>query len=215
LIKTYREQDEFSNLQMYKTPRPLIKKAKKNYRRLYSNNYKQVGNGNNIDSDQYDEEDEDEDESADEKYCCDCPCCRCPWPIPNGVWCVKDACGLVCATITWFLVLYAEFVVLFVMIIPAPFTIGSFINTVVFQVLAFLALASHAAAMLTDPGTVPLGNATEENIQKMTTYPGQVIYRCPRCLSIKPLRAHHCRLIKKKCKLIAFVILNDLKTINF
>lgn len=54
--------------------------------------------------------------------------------------------------------------------------------------------------MFTDPGTVPLGNATPENIEKVTQYPGQVIYRCPRCLSIKPLRAHHCSVCKRCVK---------------
>lgn len=113
---------------------------------------------------------------------------------------MKDACGLVCVVMTWSLVLYAEFVFMFVMIIPAPFTITSFLNTILFNVLAFLALASHAAAMLTDPGTVPLGDATPENIEKMTKYPGQIIYRCPRCLSIKPMRAHHCSVCKRCVK---------------
>ena len=102
-----------------------------------------------------------------------------------------------CATITWLLVFYAEFVIVFVMILPVPFTIGQFINTIIFHVLAFLALASHGAAMFSDPGTVPLNNATQENIEKATKYPGQIIYRCPRCLSIKPLRAHHCSVCKR------------------
>ena len=48
--------------------------------------------------------------------------------------------------------------------------------------------------------TVPLGNATQENIEKMTKYPGQIIYRCPRCLSIKPMRAHHCSVCKRCVK---------------
>jgi len=75
--------------------------------------------------------------------------------------------------------------------------------------LAFLALSSHSAAMLTDPGTVPLGDATPENIEKITKYPGQVIYRCPRCLSIKPMRAHHCS-VCKRC-IMKMVISNKLR----
>lgn len=147
------------------------------------------GGGGDSDSNSGDESD---------KYCCEWPCCKCAWPIPPGVtWCVKDVCGFVCVGITWSLILYAEFVVLFVMILPTPFTLGTLLNTVVFHALAFLALSSHAAAMCTDPGSVPLGNATPENIEKMATHPGQVIYRCPRCLSIKPLRAHHCSVCKR------------------
>lgn len=190
------QEDEFSNMKLYK-PRQSKRKSKHagNYynhaRKVYSNNYSDV--------DENDDDDDDDDDSIDndEKYCCECPCCKCPWPIPAGVWCVKDVCGLVCVVITWLLVIYAEFVVIFVIVLPSPFTIGSFLNTLLFQVLAFLALSSHAAAMLTDPGSVPLGNATPENIEKMTSYPGQVIYRCPRCLSIKPLRAHHCSVCKR------------------
>ena len=57
---------------------------------------------------------------------------------------------------------------MFVIILPAPYTIGNFLNTIIFHVLIVLALSSHAAAMLTDPGTVPLNNATPENIEKET-----------------------------------------------
>ena len=182
---------------MYKE-RQFKKKSKKNanyYERInrftntYEHQYDQYENNSN------DDDDDDDDESNDEKYCC--PCCKCPWPIPSGVWCVKDVCGLVCATITWLLILYAEFVVMFVIIMPAPYTIGNFLNTILFHVLVFLALSSHLSAMLTDPGCVPLNNATPENIEKETKYPGQIIYRCPRCLSIKPLRAHHCSVCKR------------------
>lgn len=187
-VKLQMEQDEFSNLKMYNIKsKPSYKKSK--FRNANSNN-----------SSDYDEDDDENDDCNNDKYCCDCPCCKFPWPIPQGVWCVKDACGLVCATFTWLLVFYADFVIIFVIILPAPFTITNFINTVVFHLLAFLALASHASAMLTDPGTVPLGNATPENIEKMTTYPGQIIYRCPRCLSIKPVRAHHCSVCKRCVK---------------
>ena len=156
-------------------------------------------NGSDYDErDDYSSEDENkEDEEANDKYCCECPCCRCKWCLVPGVWCVKDVCGMVCATITWFLVLYAEFVIMFVIVLPAPYTISNFLNAIVFNLLAFLALAAHYSAMFTDPGSVPLGNATPENIEKATQYPGQVIYRCPRCLSIKPLRAHHCSVCKR------------------
>jgi len=203
------DEDEFSSMKLYK-PRTMNngKKSKSNAyykgaRKLYPspNDYSDedeeeeltngvdLGGGGDSDSNSGDDSD---------KYCCEWPCCKCAWPIPPGVtWCVKDVCGFVCVGITWSLILYAEFVVLFVMILPTPFTLGTLLNTIVFHALAFLALSSHAAAMCTDPGSVPLGNATPENIEKMATHPGQVIYRCPRCLSIKPLRAHHCSVCKR------------------
>ena len=67
------------------------------------------------------------------------------------MWFIRDGCGIVFAIVTWFLVLYAEFVVLFVMLIPSRDYVYSVINGFVFNLLAFLALASHCRAMLTDP----------------------------------------------------------------
>ena len=70
------------------------------------------------------------------------------------MWFIRDACGIVCAVITWMLVLYAEFVVVFVMLLPSKNLTYSLINGVVFNSLAFLALASHFRAMCTDPVSV-------------------------------------------------------------
>ena len=75
-----------------------------------------------------------------------------PYPGPAGtMWFIRDGCGIACAIVTWFLVLYAEFVVLFVMLIPSRDYVYSIINGILFNLLAFLALASHCRAMLTDP----------------------------------------------------------------
>ena len=119
-------------------------------------------------------------------------------PCPTGtMWFIRDGCGIVFAVVTWFLVLYAEFVVLFVMLIPSGDYMYSAINGIVFSLLAFLALASHCRAMLTDPGAVPKGNATKEFIEILQLTSGQVLYNCPKCCSIKPDRAHHCRVCKR------------------
>ncbi|XP_032173113.1 palmitoyltransferase ZDHHC3 isoform X1 [Neovison vison] len=121
-----------------------------------------------------------------------------PHPGPVGtMWFIRDGCGIACAIVTWFLVLYAEFVVLFVMLIPSRDYVYSIINGIVFNLLAFLALASHCRAMLTDPGAVPKGNATKEFIESLQLKPGQVVYKCPKCCSIKPDRAHHCSVCKR------------------
>ncbi|XP_037704806.1 palmitoyltransferase ZDHHC3 isoform X2 [Choloepus didactylus] len=121
-----------------------------------------------------------------------------PHPSLMGtMWFIRDGCGIACAIVTWILVLYAEFVVLFVMLIPSRDYVYSIINGIVFNLLAFLALASHFRAMLTDPGAVPKGNATKEFIESLQLKPGQVVYKCPKCCSIKPDRAHHCSVCKR------------------
>ncbi|XP_046414551.1 palmitoyltransferase ZDHHC3 isoform X3 [Neodiprion virginianus] len=47
------------------------------------------------------------------------------------------------------------------------------------------------------PGAVPKGNATKEMIQQMGFREGQVIFKCPKCCSIKPDRAHHCSVCQR------------------
>ena len=41
-------------------------------------------------------------------------------------WCVKDVCGIFCAVLTWFLILYAEFVVLKVILVSDNYLVASF-----------------------------------------------------------------------------------------
>ncbi|KAK3907703.1 Palmitoyltransferase ZDHHC3 [Frankliniella fusca] len=113
------------------------------------------------------------------------------------VWCIKDICGIMCAALTWILILYAEFVVMVVMLIPSPYPVYSLINGVIFQSLAFLAFASHLRTMFTDPGAVPKGNATKEMIQQMGFREGQMFFKCHKCCSIKPERAHHCSVCQR------------------
>ena len=127
------------------------------------------------------------------------------WFLLTGgrhLWFVQDVCGIICAIITWCLVLYAEFVVCWVILFPA-FTrepIYSFFNFILFNCLAILALTSHFKSMTTDPGAVPKGNATKEKLQNMNLQPGEILYRCTKCYSIKPERAHHCSVCKRCIK---------------
>ena len=55
--------------------------------------------------------------------------------------------------------------------------------------------------MLSDPGAVLIGNATKENMIKLGLKEGEIVYKCPKCVCIKPDRVHHCsvcgRCIKK------------------
>merc|ERR1719334_1307388 len=71
------------------------------------------------------------------------------------------------------------------------------VNLFLFQSFAVLALTSHTRTMLTDPGAVPRGNATRENIARMGYKEGQVIFKCSKCCSIKPDRAHHCSVCQR------------------
>ncbi|MGH0127576.1 UNVERIFIED_CONTAM: hypothetical protein FKN15_033185 [Acipenser sinensis] len=94
--------------------------------------------------------------------------------LPEQIWFIRDGCGLVCAFITWFLVLYADFVVTFVMLLPSKNFWFALINGVAFNFLAVLALTSHLRTMLTDPGAVPKGNATKEYMDSLQLKPGEM-----------------------------------------
>jgi palmitoyltransferase ZDHHC3/7/25 len=69
----------------------------------------------------------------------------------ENLWLVKDCCGLICAAITWLLIGYAEFVVIFVILLPSPNEVHSIINGTIFEFFAALAFLSHLRAMTTDP----------------------------------------------------------------
>ncbi|XP_031569397.1 palmitoyltransferase ZDHHC3-like [Actinia tenebrosa] len=113
-------------------------------------------------------------------------CCQCSWFVSDGV-------GIGCAIFTYLLVAYAEIVVVFVMLLPEiPLAGMGLVHAVVFTYLSILAVVAHVRAMLTDPGTIPLGNCTSENIKKLRLAEGQTILRCTRCECIKLERAHHC-----------------------
>lgn len=132
-------------------------------------------------------------------------------------WCVRDICGVVCVGLTWTLILFAEFVVMRIILLPNPNPIFSIINSFFFQIFAFLAFASHIRTMLSDPvsgwidwsrlskfqhaiplqGAVPRGNATKELIEQMGYREGQMLFKCPKCCSIKPERAHHCSVCQR------------------
>ena len=55
-----------------------------------------------------------------------------------------------------------------------------------------MAFSSHLKSMFSDPGSVARGNATKDMIAQLGFKDGQVIYKCSKCISIKPNRAHHC-----------------------
>ncbi|KAJ6657183.1 hypothetical protein lerEdw1_002772 [Lerista edwardsae] len=79
--------------------------------------------------------------------------------MADRVWFIRDGCGMVCAVMTWLLVVYADFVVTFVMLLPSKDFWYSLINGVLFNCLAVLALSSHLRTMLTDPMYIALISA--------------------------------------------------------
>lgn len=125
-----------------------------------------------------------------------------------------------CAVLTWALILYAEFVVINVILLPyAHSSFYSIFNIILYMIVTVLAVSSHVRTMLSDPvsskcvfilkksfvtveiyfkqGAVPRGNATKEHISQMGFKEGQVIFKCPKCCSIKPDRAHHCSVCQR------------------
>lgn len=128
---------------------------------------------------------------------------KCCWifkcfPFLRGVriWLVQDICGFVCASMTWLLIAFA-FVVFPTFVLDDLTTFTNAINVLVFIVAATLAACSHVKAMVTDPGAVPIGNATPANIQRLGLKENQVVYKCSKCCSIKPDRAHHCSICQR------------------
>lgn len=76
-----------------------------------------------------------------------------PFLKDSGFWFVWDPCGIVCAVITYMLILYGEFVVLAILAPPFP-SLSTAISVLMFTALGGLAVISHLKAMLTDPVSV-------------------------------------------------------------
>lgn len=72
------------------------------------------------------------------------------------MWFVKDICGVICVVLTWLLILYAEYVVMFIMLLPNSNPGYTWANAILFNSLAFLAVASHSRAMFTDPVSISI-----------------------------------------------------------
>jgi len=109
----------------------------------------------------------------------------------DELWCVSnDPCGMCCVVVTYALIFFADYVVVFALLMPwyglsSPF----FLHTFFFSVISILALTSHMRTMLTDPGAVPIRYSPNHllNDEKGGTMP-----MCSRCNGFKPPRAHHC-----------------------
>lgn len=108
-------------------------------------------------------------------------------------WCIVDGMGISCSAVTYLLILFAEFAVVGIISGPMfPNEAGAYIHTLLFTFLTVMATASHVRAMVTDPGAIPKGNFTEENVRRLGLGAGEVVVKCTRCDCIKQQRAHHC-----------------------
>ncbi|EQC42560.1 hypothetical protein SDRG_00290 [Saprolegnia diclina VS20] len=127
---------------------------------------------------------------------------RCGTGFRSTVWLNWDCCGLVCAAISWFLIVYAEYVVVGVVLVPwMGASLLGLLHISVFTLLCFMALVSHGKAMMTDPGSVPddaipvaLKYAPREEMNRLEE---QRYRTCRRCKIYKPARAHHCSICER------------------
>lgn len=118
---------------------------------------------------------------------------RISWLRCKGNWFVFDGLGITCAGITYGLILYAEFVVIGVILsTDFPSSPWAYLHSLLFTCLALLAVSAHARSMTSDPGTIPKGNFNEDNIRNSGYAAGDVVVRCTKCECIKLHRAHHC-----------------------
>uniref|UniRef100_A0A1I8HF81 Palmitoyltransferase n=2 Tax=Macrostomum lignano TaxID=282301 RepID=A0A1I8HF81_9PLAT len=119
---------------------------------------------------------------------------------PRGCWLVMDVCGVFCAIFTWLLLVFAEYVACTVILANSESAVFNWIAGAIFHSLIGLSFWSHCKAMFSDPGAVPLGNATEENIRSLgcgSEGADRIVYKCGKCSSIKPDRSHHCSVCRR------------------
>ncbi len=123
------------------------------------------------------------------------------------MWFNSEPCGILCGGVTWCLVLYAQIVISFKIIMPwLGFGLIGSASLAMYNSLAFVCLLVHLKAMLTDPGSVaslaeptsdvPLSGDLEEggldNSHKKRSHK-----YCRKCGTFKPQRAHHCSICRR------------------
>lgn len=137
-------------------------------------------------------------------------------------WLNLDCCGLLCATLTYGLHVFAVYAVCLVLLPPwmsqtnelgvRSFTLVGHFHRLCFTTIAVLAIAAHFKAMTTDPGAVPpdaipLEEAntngsnnpleSEEATESESPIPRKGKRLCRRCKTFKPKRAHHCSVCRR------------------
>jgi len=118
----------------------------------------------------------------------------------------KDPCGFTCLLMTYGAVAYADYVVTRWILFQTMWdSHWCFINLVAFNTIVVLLFVSHARAVFSDPGIVPLPahpiDFSDVHIQdgKHPTLPppDEDWTICVRCEMYRPPRAHHCRICQR------------------
>jgi hypothetical protein len=122
-----------------------------------------------------------------------------PSPTRCLRWCVwSDPCGLACALLAVATVLLVDYVTVAHVVAPW-FGLASLLGALHaggFQLVIALILASYVRCMTTDPGSVPVGSASDADRAVPVDDPDRLFKPkrrfCEQCKCIKPPRAHHC-----------------------
>eukprot|EP00462_Mataza_sp_D1_P022674 CAMPEP_0175131226 /NCGR_PEP_ID=MMETSP0087-20121206/6427_1 /TAXON_ID=136419 /ORGANISM="Unknown Unknown, Strain D1" /LENGTH=310 /DNA_ID=CAMNT_0016413497 /DNA_START=16 /DNA_END=948 /DNA_ORIENTATION=- len=104
-------------------------------------------------------------------------------------WIRSDPCGIFSASLTVVLVLYAQFVVVRVLLLP---WYGVCPHIIFYTLCSILSIVSHCRAQFMDPGAVPKNPASMPPKQEPGTPPIKGVRLCKRCNTVKPYNAHHC-----------------------
>mmetsp|Transcript_19808 Transcript_19808/g.29307 ORF Transcript_19808/g.29307 Transcript_19808/m.29307 type:complete len:379 (-) Transcript_19808:185-1321(-) len=137
----------------------------------------------------------------------------------NALWCNMDCCGIVCASLTWFLLIYSQYVMTVYILKPwLGRSLIGLIHTFLFNSLASLCLLIQIRTMTTDPGSVsnraePLWETPDsgdlEGAEKGLLVAEDRAAKtddritnerkrwCHRCNTFKPVRAHHCSICRR------------------
>lgn len=106
-------------------------------------------------------------------------------------WIRSDGCGLVSASLTVFLILYAQVVIVTVVLLP---WYGFCHHVIFYTICSLLALFSHSRAQFSDPGAVPKITPLRRFPVVKPDQPKQrgAKQQCVRCTTTKPVGSHHC-----------------------
>jgi len=117
------------------------------------------------------------------------------------MWFNFDCCGMVCASITHALLVYAQYVVTYVILLPwFEMSVEGALHQLIFTTLIFLGAWSHLRAMTTNPGMVPRGAVPvgmKDTWQDAGDAPSfRTCGRHPCDGNFKPPKSHHCSICR-------------------
>ena len=119
----------------------------------------------------------------------------------------KDPCGIVCLAMTYGAVFYADYVVInWIVLQVMPESYWGLFHILAFNTVVLMLFSSHARAVFSDPGIVPLpqnrmdfSDFHDEAGEPLTQNqpPDEDWTICTRCEMYRPPRAHHCRICRR------------------